>query len=324
MKIREIQKICAPNSDYERNEELCRQLSRIDERLIYHVDRNIINLDRGQNPIQNLDDLLDGVTNTSAENVSKCEPWYNTWPFGVPTDKIFPRFIAICRDNKRLDTTFKKMLEQSEKIARAYRNVDCEKTVILLTDKWNLKTFKKYEKDFLNYALRYGIWYVFLLVTEYGYNEIPFLPHDRRALKKYEYENIEHNPSVEEMLNFLQDLPIEYCFYGGTWGRHKFTEYIFYTDKLIWLKKSSEGQCEGKIPQRALFKFLENISWIFDYNEKEITPNIRILDASISSLYIFGRTFKWYNVSDPKDKRIAAMKIAVRKFIEECEKRTDK
>ena len=126
------------------------------------------------------------------------------------------------------------------------------------------------------------------------------------------------------MLNFLQGLPIEYSFNGGTWAIHKFAAYIFYADKLIWRKKSHEGQCEGTIPKKALYKFLESVSWIFDYNEKVITPDNRVLDASISSLYIFGRTFQWYNISDHKDKGITDLEIAVGKLIKECEKQTDK
>ena len=324
MKIREIQKICAPNSCYEVNEEVCRNLSRVDECLIYHIDRDIINLNKEQNPIQNLDDVLDGATNNTSANLPNANLHYNTWPFGIPTNEIFSRFVAICREDKRLDMTFNKMLEQSNKIARAFRGRDSEKTVVLLTDKWNLKTFKRYEKEFLNFALHDGIWYIFLLVTEYGYNEIPFLPHDRRALRDFENVNIEDSMSVDEMLNLLYDMPIDYNIYGGTWSMREFEEYTFYTDKMIWNKKSLEGKIEGKIPKRALYKFLESVSWIFEHPEERITYNCKVIDASRSSLYIFGRTFNWYNVSDYDDKRIAELAAAVEKFVDACKKKIDK
>ena len=51
-----------------------------------------------------------------------------------------------------------------------------EKQVTVLTDKWDVSVFQKYEWDFLNSALMDKVQYIFLLVTDYGITVIPFLP----------------------------------------------------------------------------------------------------------------------------------------------------
>ena len=71
-------------------------------------------------------------------------------------------------------------MDQSAKMARKYRNQpDVLKTVIIVTDYWDPKQFKEYEKEMLQYALKDGIWYIFLLATDYGVTQIPFLPNSR-------------------------------------------------------------------------------------------------------------------------------------------------
>lgn len=316
MKIGDIRRIIADmRKETDELKAVCRQIARVDEGFIYHVAEDILNRNREHNIIQNIDDLLNGRYDDKIR--AAAEPRYNTYPFGTPTDKIYPRFLAVCRAGETLNNTFAEISKQSKKIAKLYgkdRNID--KTVILLTDKWNIKTFKKYEKEFLNYALRDGIWYIFILVTEYGCTQIPFLPNDRTALRNIAYEEIEDDITFEDMLRRLESRQFKYSFYGGTWTAN---EIVYYFDAFSWHKESVAEKCAGKIPCDALRDFLEKIFWIADIPEEKIILVSRALDAPVSTLHIFGKTVKWDDVSDIGEKRIDVLSKVVKTFIKKCE-----
>ena len=68
---------------------------------------------------------------------------------------------------------------QCENMIKAYP-YHVHKTILILTDKWDDPLFRKnYAGTFVNFAYRYNIVFVFLLVTDFGVSRIPFLPWDR-------------------------------------------------------------------------------------------------------------------------------------------------
>ena len=318
MKLKEIHKIIEPEIGEERNEDVCRQIAPVDEGFIYHVDRDILNISRTHNPIQNIDAVLEHHTGADvfAVNNLKC----NTWPFGNPTTEVYPRFLAICRGNVTLNNAFVEISKQSRMIAQYYHHTHHkEKTVILLTDKWDIKTFKKYEKEFLSYAMHDSIWYIFLLVTEYGYTQVPFLPNNRRTLQGFELEKVEDDVTLAEMIARLHGQPIEYSVTGGTWKQNDWTEYIFSADYLKWEKKTIAGKSGGDIREKIMHKFLEDVLWISEIASNEVLSNISASDAPVSTLRIFGKTIEW-DVPDNCEERIVDLQTSLGKFIEACEK----
>ncbi|WP_037355657.1 hypothetical protein [Selenomonas sp. FC4001] len=320
MKLKEIHKIIEPKIGEERNEKVLRQIAPVDEGFIYPFVRDILNISRTLNPIQNIDSVLESHTGDDvfASNNQKC----NTWPFGNPTSEVYPRFLAICRGNVTLNKAFSMMSKQSRMIAQNYRHTrHKEKTVILLTDKWDIKTFKKYEKEYLSYAMHDGIWYIFLLVTEYGYTQIPFLPNDREILQGFENEKVEDDVTFEEMIDRLQGQPIEYNVTKGTWKANNSFPYCFcfWADLYGWHKESDEGICEGKVPYNALCKFLGDALWISETSTNAVISNISASDAPVSTLRIFGITVTW-DVLDNCEERIIALQKSLGKFVDACEK----
>lgn len=320
MKIGDIRRIIAERrNESDELKAVCRQIAPVDEGFIYHVAEDILNRNREHNIIQNIDDLLNGRYDDKIRAAT--EPRYNTYPFGTPTDKIYPRFLAVCRAEETLNKIFAKISKQSKKMAKLYgKDCNFDKTVILLTDKWDFKTFKKYEKEFLNYALRDGIWYIFILVTEYGCTQIPFLPNDRTALRNIPYAEVEDDITFEDMLRRLEGQPFEYSFDGGTWKVYESAQYYFETfGTLSWYKKSVTENCTGKIPCDALRDFLEKIFWIADIPEEEIILVSRAVDAPVSTLHIFGKTVEWDDVSVGTEKRVNKLAKIVKNFIKKCE-----
>ena len=318
MKLKEIHAIIEPEIGEERNKDLCRQIAPVDEGFIYHVDRDILNISRKHNPLQNIDAVLESHPGADAfaTNSLQC----NTWPLGNPPSEVYPRFLAICRGNVTLNKAFDEISKQSRKIAQNYRQThDDEKTVILLTDKWDIKVFKKYEKEFLNYAMHDGIWYIFLLVTEYGYTQVPFLPNNRRVLQGFDLEKIEDDVTFAEMIARLHGQPIEYSVTGGTWKENDLTEYVFSADYLKWEKKTISGKSGGDIKEKMLHKFLKEVLWISETDPNEVISNVSASDAPISTLHIFGRTVEW-DAPNSNEKSIIALQNSLGEFIKACEK----
>lgn len=314
MKMQEIRRACEPGFKDKRNEEICAQLSDIDKNFINYVDGEILNYDPNQNPIQNIDSVL----NENAIVFPK--DFCNTWPFGVPTDEIYPRFLAICRGQTRLDTAFGKIKKQSKIMADPKRCKADSKAVILLTDKWSLATFKRYEKTFLNHTLQDGIWYIFLLVTEYGYTQIPFLPNGRYVLRKLSGEVVEDDFSMDDVYELLDSFEISY--WGGTWQQHKRHMYKFDLTYMEWRKSSTlEGNDNGRIPEGALFNFINSVLWIKDRKESKIEPSNRALDSPAFTLHIFGKKVEWDVIGGYDNKPFGELSKNTEKFIKACDKK---
>ena len=109
---------------------------------------------RNRNSLESLDKLI--ATN-AAELITKNpdgkkSAWFNCYPLNIGEEKIFPLFLAICRGEEKLETTFEKMLEQAQKIIKKYpASKLVKRNVILLTDKWDKDLFQNYQSKFLKY-----------------------------------------------------------------------------------------------------------------------------------------------------------------------------
>ena len=317
MMLNEVRAICEEKHEGERNRQLCDDLSLIDESFIFDIDRDILNIDSRRSPLQNLDTVL--KSGSIGTDKTGREPYYNTWPFGMQTDRLFSRFLAVCRGNDTLNKVMGIIIKQSKKIAEAFRNKDTEKTVILLTDKWDNKTFVKYEKQLLRYALDEGIWYIFLLITDYGYTQIPFLPNNRHKLEEYRGAQVEDNISMNEMLDLLRMYPFEYEKYMGTWDPYKGEMWSFDVDELIWTRRSiSSPEKIGAINRKDLIKLLERVRFILEEPVDSISPSIRILDSGTSVLRILGRKLSWYNSRTAQNRYIHDLEMAMKEFMEAC------
>lgn len=152
----------------------------IDPELVSHVLDDIVFGNPKQTPRQRIEEVAH--MNRKRGTIFSGGLGYNSWPFGETTREIFPRAVGVCKigSPNSMKATLGKMMDQSAKMARKYRNQpDVLKTVIIVTDYWDPKQFKEYEKEMLQYALKDGIWYIFLLATDYGVTQIPFLPNSR-------------------------------------------------------------------------------------------------------------------------------------------------
>lgn len=124
-----------------------------------------------QSPLQILDDI---VNQPEAEDGESAD--YNIYSGNVKKRKLPPpksRLVAICKGQQKLPGFLRGILRESRNMIR---DSNGEKQITVLTDKWDLSVFHKYERDFLISALRDKVQYIFLLVTEYGITDIPFLP----------------------------------------------------------------------------------------------------------------------------------------------------
>ena len=328
MKLQEIRGVCNTNFSHKRNEEICEQLKYtvdIDGDLIGTVYSEFMNYNPNQNPMQIIDSVLNGEDSNNSGLIYK--GWCNTWPFGMPTDKTYPRFLAICRGEKRLNKALEDALDiikqQSKKMVK-----DCNekyKTVILLTDIWSLAVFKNYEKIFLKHALRDGIWYIFLLVTEYGYTQIPFLPNDRNALARFSNEVVEDDLTIDDVYELLEpfNYAFEYTSRGGSWDPHISKKYVFDLRYMEWHKISmydKDKNENGKISEKALLQFIDSVLWIKDIKESKREVNYRTSNPYISTLHIFGKEVEWDKTGGSVIKLINELNNNIEKFIKACEK----
>jgi hypothetical protein len=188
MRIEEIRNLCEPEFSQERNKELCLKIQYIDEGGIFRIDRDIFAKNYRLNPVECLDVALEKIKSNDGDFKKRFSS--NFWPGDKMFSRDFSRSIVICRGKCSLDRAFTTIMRHSDKICVMNHH---PKTIFLLSDKWNNETFKRYEKRLLEYTLSHNVWYIFLLVTMYGYTQIPFLPNDREKIQNLRYEEIEED-----------------------------------------------------------------------------------------------------------------------------------
>ncbi|MGN1415601.1 MAG: hypothetical protein ACI4XF_02070 [Oscillospiraceae bacterium] len=279
-----------------------RELMRIDEPLTLEVNRIIHHSCESSGLLGSIDALL-SASPEDLSSQSGGNPLINTYPYGVKTNKLFTRFLAICRGKTRSKTVLNRIISQCRKMSRHFPSEE-PKTVFLLTDKWDSNTFGEYEAELLNYALHDNIRFVFLLVTDYGVTQIPFLPNDRDVFKSHEIPSneeiitIENNIPMNVLLEKLRISPFRFSYHAGPLNIHNNMVYFFNIDDLTWIKRIpmgfdfySEPIAEGGIEKTPLEKFLISAQWLAD--EKLVLQSHKkevFLDSGRSELEIFGIT----------------------------------
>lgn len=269
-------------------------------------------------PMRTIDNIL------SQKGAVMCgDDWgtlpYNTYPFGTP-GTLQPRLLTICRGKEKLGHFLEEVLAKSWKMQRKYPHE--EKTVIILTDKWDNATFKKHEKIFLKYAVQNEIRYIILLITDYGITEIPFLPKNPATLRAIQFEDIENDEVVDDMTRLLDGRPIEFSITEYAPQNDEMVNFKFYLEDMRWVRTDKQGIAEGNIQPDYLQQFIEDIKWITDMRKKVVAPKSKTVDAPICRLKIAEKTAEWVRgaMYTEDDRRFSELEHSVWGFIGTFEK----
>ena len=111
-------------------------------------------------PIVSMDVLRDIANNKIKSKISD----YNTYPHGVPTDKIFPKFHAICVGDESFANILEIIYSQCLKMKDAFDDSQA-KIVLCHTDKWNFDDFNRFEEKFKYFNKHYNFEFQFIMFT---------------------------------------------------------------------------------------------------------------------------------------------------------------
>ncbi|MGN1416923.1 MAG: hypothetical protein ACI4XF_08770 [Oscillospiraceae bacterium] len=129
------------------------------------------------------DYVNDPMNSDSSVSSSAALPAVNTYPFGFPTDKIFPEFLGICVGNCRIDDVFRAARDHLVNF-NADDQGHVKQSVTIITDKWSKKMFSRFEPVFLTFALNDDVTFNFYLATDYGIIPIPFINEEMKDIMK--------------------------------------------------------------------------------------------------------------------------------------------
>lgn len=236
----------------------------------------------------------------------------NTFPFGQKTDKIYHDYIGITIGG---NPNLQKVLENAERhcwdMERGLDHSE-EKTVLIITDKWDQMRFQQeFEEIFLRYAIKDRVLFMFILVTDYGASQIPFLPVYRSELDRFTSKYIGMGGLENQFpLDFL--LGSRTCTYNASshgHGGYIDTSYQFdFADRTYKQEQASEqldsqqkqtvrSQRSDEIDIAALVKFAAAVYELHDLPRDEYIEHPEFTDGENGwtqySLSIFGKTFKW-------------------------------
>ncbi|MGN0692057.1 MAG: hypothetical protein ACI4K7_06905 [Oscillospiraceae bacterium] len=134
--------------------------------------------------IGSLEDYVnDPINSDSGAAASSAVLDINTYPFGIPTDELFPEFFGVCVGSCRFDAVLKAARDHLIAYDREHRGDD-KQAVTIITDKWSRKVFSGFEPIFLTFALNNDVTFNFYLVTDYGITPVMFIDDEMKKLMK--------------------------------------------------------------------------------------------------------------------------------------------
>lgn len=104
--------------------------------------------------------------------------------------------LAICCGKRTINNVLLNIVKHCKKLIRQYGSRE-EKTIMILTNKWDEEIFReKYVVTYINYAYKYNIKFVILLVTDFGIIPIPLTA----LVNRSEYDYFESH-GINEIVN---------------------------------------------------------------------------------------------------------------------------
>ena len=269
----------------------------------------IFNLELGGNYSERLDGLGEHL-----ENNGSLRGNLNTYPFGKPSRKIYPEFVGVCKGERTIRSVLDKAENQCENMIKAIP-YHVHKTILILTDKWDDPLFRKnYAGTFINYAYKYNILFMFLLVTDFGVSRIPFLSWDRRKMYNRGFGDVEwgaRHTEKEMYENLMEKLDSGYLSYveeyrngdnhGHSLGRFEFD----LLHKTFYLNTFDSGsgttdRKSGKIPAKAVKKFLEAVSDYCELPDSDYCENNNLNKGAVRHrAEMFNKRFIWHTAEEP-------------------------
>lgn len=249
---------------------------------------------------------------------------FNIFPAKQKCAEIFPDFLCICRGETRLSSALSQIKKVSEGMVNTYgKGLSPLKNVLLITDKWNDKTFAEYEADFMYKAINYNVWFVILLVVGRNLCQIPFLPNDRMCFTDIEWAREKH--FAEEFSSF--ERRIEYPRDGfmfeivpGPWNQAEGYRYLFDPVSLTWHWENVIGECRnGEIHRRSFEKFIRNVKKLIDEKGPKLVPLNNSCDDSMCVLDMFGDPIKWAYSDTESNPELLKLQMIVDEFIQKCD-----
>lgn len=203
--------------------------------------------------------------------------------------------------------------------------------VTILTDKWDHRTFHKYEPVFLNYALNDGIDFAFYLATDYGITEIPFLDRFNTEMLRRQYEGkvvfgADDGRRTARNLG-LDGFSYEYQGALGAEDYGKSYRYEFDAYRLEWYWENSDGDAKyGRIPDAALKDLLMEVwsileEYFQDEHERQIDRFMTIeFPGAHRILKIGGFEIDFTDkfMKEKSSEKIMDTKRALDRFIDAC------
>lgn len=261
----------------------------------------------------NYTERLDGLGDYFKTNASP-RGNLNTFPFGRLSREIYPEFMGVCKGTRTIRSVLDKAEEQCELMIQEFP-YHVHKTILILTDKWDDPLFRKnYAGTFMNYANKYNILFMFLLVTDFGVSRIPFLPWDRRRLFGRNQWDIEwgarhaEKEMYEKLMEKLDCGCLSYVeeYRNGDNNGHSIGRFTFdFRNQRFDIVTINSGsgitdRKKGVIPTKAVKKFLEAVSEYCELPEPEYFDKNNLNKASVChTAEMFNRRFCWYAAEEP-------------------------
>ena len=261
----------------------------------------------------------------------------NIYPCSKNKKTVAPEFLGLCYGKTTLRNILNRVEDQCEKMIRNYTTKQ-NKTILILTDKWDTQMFKaEYAATFLNYAHTHKILFMFLLVSEFGVSQIPFLTWDRGqyqirsgwVLTNSCYisgnDKQNHYVALDLLMNKCEKSVYmerygsynkEYRYFGSNF---KFDFYNReYTFEKVTIDDDAFDVITGNIPLEAIEKFVAAVSEYRTLKEQTYTDFFGGPSDSFNCFAeLFFKCFNWKSII--KDPFYTRLREAYIELIKDCQ-----
>ena len=255
--------------------------------------------------------------NKNKTNQKKSKEYF-TWPEDILFDGLGrfsdtkPVFLGVCFGKYDIKRVLDKSEEHCEMIMAFPDRKD--KIILIFTDKWNDFFFQKeYAATFIRYANKHNILFLFLLVTDLGVSQIPFLTLNRNTLYKRRDWKIgwsaSHIRKSKEIKKWVYDRKTMRFLYHFSYRVHYFGytksstvcwlyEFDFYRQKCFIYKTTAKSARKESfvvnIPITAMNKFAQDVMFYRDlYEEYLCDIQYATEDKILHTARFPGKEFKW-------------------------------
>ncbi len=216
--------------------------------------------------------------------VKKC----NTWPYGVYSDEVLPRYLSIGLRNGSFSELMDDLLREVRAMESAFPGYETAKSAAVLVSTFDASVYSRYEDQLIQTCVNNNILLSMFLVTDYSVSLLPLFMRDREQLKSLHgsFGQVRFMDR-EKASGELEWYPVDYYDGEKTW---EFDFYHMTWERFRGADSEDTPAASGKLDRQQADDFYEIAMNYFDYADAVEDEN-DFVNLSTPAARVYNRSY---------------------------------